>query len=310
MLADVRGMLGALDAGLAILRDERCDALACLGSTVEGGPDDEAVLARLRDAGAVVVASPHDAPGLLDGVPAQGEAAGVVLTHETPGGADDVLWINGCAAPSLLRASETLRETRGRACGDIYSPLVYVMGPLGVRRRLFLGPGRLVVDGASFLACPGSVALAGQSRYGGCVMTWDEAARELEAIPFDEHGRRLEHREPIVLVYCAELGDMRPDDDELKRVRFEVRASADGIVADVEELKPDVVVMDYHLAGGLSGVDAMLSLRHGGAMPVPVLTMAGNPSDSQAMKAAGAVGGLPFIYLKDVMTRMIREIGG
>ncbi len=313
MMADVRGQLAPLQAALRILAEEGCDRVACLGSTVEGGPDDEAVLARLRDAGATVVASPHDAPGLLDGVPGEAEAAGMSLAHETPGGADDTFWLTGYAAPSLLRAGELLRSAdgRGRASGDLYAPMVYMLGPAAVRRRIFLGPGRCAVGDGAFLACPGSVGLAAQARYGGAVMTWDDASREMAVVTFGADGARLPPRRPSVLVYCADFGPHRPDDADLEGVDLTVATSADNIVAEVEQARPDVILLDYHLAGSLSGMDALVELRRGrDQLPAPVLTIAGNPADSQGMKAAGAVAGLPFSYLKDTATRLIRELSG
>jgi CheY-like chemotaxis protein len=312
LMADVRGMLAPLDFALRILRDEGCDRIACLGSTVEGGADDESVLARLRDESVTVVSSPHDAPGLLEGVPTEDELGGLRLSHELPCGSDDVLWLTGWPAPSLLRAMELLRaQEGGRASGDLYAPMVYAMVPEGVRRRIFLGPGRWSVGDGAFTCCPGSVALAGQSRYGGSVMTWDDASREIAVVTFDGEGKRMPHYRPSILVYCEEFEPHHPDADELKHVTFEVLPGADDIVADVERIKPDVILLDYHLHGRLSGIDAMIALRQGrDALPSPVLTITGNPADSQGMKAAGAVAGLPFMYLKDVTTRLIREIGG
>ena len=312
LIADVRGLLPHLDAAIRLLREEGCDKIACLGSTVEGGPDDETVLARLRDEGATVVASPHDAPGLLDGVPPEAELAGMRLGHETPGGSDDVLWLTGWPAPSLLRAMELLRDQEGgRGCGDLYAPLAYVLGPEGVKRRLFLSAGTFAVGDSPFLACPGSVALAGQSRYGGSAMTWDSAKRELSALTFSDSGDRMPAKRPSVLVYCSDFAPHLPEEDVLEGITFEVLPGADEIVEDVERVNPDVILLDYHLKGGMSGIDAMIALRKGrDALPAPVLAIAGNPADSQGMKSAGAVGGLPFMFLKDTLTRLILEIRG
>ena len=312
IMADVRGQLAQLEAALRLLAEEGCERIACLGSTVEGGPDDEAVLARLRDAGATVVVSPHDAPGLLD-IPPRAEAGGIQIGHETPGVSDDTLWLTGYPAPSLLRAAEILRDAPGQAmaCGDLYTPLVYVLNTAGVQRRLFLVGGSFAVGDGGFLACPGSVALATQSRYGGAVMVWDSEARELAALTFGPTGERMPPRRPSVLVYCAEFDAHRPDEADLAGVEFTVIGSADDIVADVERVGPDVILMDYHLAGTRSGLDALVELRRGrDRLPAPVLAIAGNPADSQGMKAAGAVGGLPFSYLKDTTARLIHEIAG
>lgn len=312
LMADVRGLLPQLRAALRLLKEDGCAKVACLGSTVEGGADDEAVLTLLRDEGVLVVASPHDAPGLLDGVPAEAELGGLRLAHETPGGGDDTLWVTGWPAPSLLRAMELLRDQQGgRVSADLYMPMAYALGPNGIERRIFLGPGRWQLPAGPFLACPGSVALASQSRYGGAVMTWDDELHELCAIRFDAQGARLPSRRPSVLVYCSEFDVHRPDPEALANVTFEVLTSADDIIADFDRVQPDVILMDYHLAGRMSGIDAMLALRHGReAMPAPILAIAGDPNNSQGMKSAGAVGGLPFVYLKDVTTRLIKEIGG
>ena len=44
LMADVRGLLGPLQHALRLLREEGCERVACLGSTVEGGSDDEEIL--------------------------------------------------------------------------------------------------------------------------------------------------------------------------------------------------------------------------------------------------------------------------
>ena len=54
-----------------------------------------------------------------------------------------------------------------------------------------------------------------------------------------------------------------------------------------------------------------LALRRGrDRMPVPVLAIAGDPSENQGLRSVGAVGSLPFIYLKDTLTRLILELTG
>src|SRR5437762_8484624 len=99
LLADVRGMVDPLKDALAILAEEDCGCIACLGSTVEGGEEDEQVLEALRSVEALIVPSPHDAAGRLEGRPPQVEACGLMLAHETLGGSDDVLWLTGFPAP-------------------------------------------------------------------------------------------------------------------------------------------------------------------------------------------------------------------
>src|SRR5687768_2576141 len=102
LLADVRGLVEPLSAALSLLAEEGCDRVACLGSTVEGGQDDDAVLAALAAVDAQVLLSQHDSGDRLAGRPTEAVLAGLRLAHDTPGGADDVLWLNAVGAPSLM----------------------------------------------------------------------------------------------------------------------------------------------------------------------------------------------------------------
>lgn len=313
LVADVRGLLQPLRHGLAILQEEGCERIACLGSTVEGGEEDEAVLRALGEISAMIVPSPHDAAGRLDGWPPAAELAGLSLAHETPDGADETLWLTGCPAPSLLRTMETLRRSPGRhACGDLYVPLVTMLPDAGAAaRRIFIGPGSMRVPDGSFIACPGSLTSSLESRHGGAVMTWDDSIRELSVVTFGPEGQRLPPHRPSVLVYCEAFDAHAPDPAVIEGVRFNVLASADDIRTDVDDLQPDVIVMDYHLAGTMSGIDALISLRKDrDRLPAPVVSMAGDPSESGGMKAAGAVSALPYVYLKDTLTRLIVELTG
>lgn len=313
LLADVRGLLGPLKNALALLAEEGCDRIACLGSTVEGGAEDEEVLRALGAAQVLILPSPHDVPGRLDGWADHAQLAGLRLAHATPGGSDEMLWLTSCQAPSLLQTMTTLRAQPGQhACGDLYAPFLTMLPDQGgPSRRVFIGPGRVTVPAGSFIACPGSVTMSIEGAHGGGVATWDDAAREFAVVTFDAEGRRLPPHRPSILVYCESLGDMAPDDSVLERVRFNVRPSADDIVSDVEEVTPDVIVMDYHLAGKRTGIDALQALREGrDRLPAPVLSMAGDPSCSEGLKAAGAVSALPHVYLKDTLSRLILELTG
>jgi CheY-like chemotaxis protein len=310
LIADVRGLLAPLRHALRLVEETGCDRLACLGSTVEGGPDDEAVLEELRRAGAVIVPSPHDAASLSDLAPEQ-ELSGLKLAHEIPGGSDDVLWLTGVAAPTLLRARDILGTGERRACGDLYGPMAYGMAPAGPWRRTLLGPECVPLGEGPWLLCPGSVAMSETSRYGGSVMVVDEDAAEATVVTFGPDGKKLSHRKPRILVYCDDFDRHRPEADVLESVDFFERMTANEIVAEVAEIQPDVILLDYHLEGSMSGIDALLALRKGlDALPAPVLAIAGDPADSMGMKAAGAIAGLPFIYLKDVLTRTIHELAG
>ena len=244
--------------------------------------------------------------------PPEAEAAGIHLAHETPGASDDVLWTTGYPAPSNLRAMEILRERPGtHASGDLYAPIAYFLpSGGGVRRRLFLSAGKELAPEGSMLLCPGSVATASASPGGGSVMTWENVTRELAVVRFGPDGARAEVRRHVILCYCEDMGERLPDDAVLERVDLRVRADADQIAAEVAAERPDLVLLDYHLAGKLSGLDAILALRARGDMPVPVLGIAPDPAESEGLKAVGAVGGLPFSYLKDALTRLILELTG
>lgn len=310
LIADVRGLLSPLRHALHLVEKTGCDRVACLGSTVEGGPDDDAVLEELRRAGAVIIPSPHDAASLGDLAPEQ-ELSGLRLAHEIPGGSDDLHWLTGVAAPTLLRARDILGTGERRACGDLYGPMAYGMGAAGPWRRTPICSESIALGEGPWLLCPGSVALAETSRYGGSVMVVDEDAAEATIVSFGADGKKMPHRKARILVYCDEFEPHRPEPDVLKLVDFFERTTANEIVAEVAELQPDVILLDYHLAGSMSGIDALLALRKGqDALPAPVLAIAGDPADSLGMKAAGAVAGLPFIYLKDVLTRTIHELAG
>ena len=184
LLADVRGLVAPLPQALRLLREEGCERLVCLGSTVEGGPDDEEVLRLLAEASVLIVPSPFDAPGRLDGWADHATLAGLELAHETPGGSDEMLWLTSCQAPSILKTMTTLGARPGQhVAGDLYVPFVSMLPEGGgASRRIFLGTGSVTIPPGSFIACPGSVTMALESRHGGGVATWDEATREFSAI--------------------------------------------------------------------------------------------------------------------------------
>lgn len=315
LIADVRGSLEPLRTALAILAEEGCDEVACLGSTVEGGPDDDAVLEALRAANAVVLPSPHDVRPELAGLPAERELAGLVLAHATPEplAPDEVLWLTQWWAPSALRARALAEAGVRRASGDLYAPFV-LLAPDGLppRRRLLLDAETLAVPAGAFLACPGSVALEPSARRSPSVLTWDGARGELAAVHFDSRGRRAPRSPKLrLLVYGLDFDAHRPDEADLEGVDLQVRGSADDIVADVARELPDLVLCDYRLEGKLSGLEAVLALRGGREqLPVPLLSITGNPSDAEGMKAAGAAWGLPHAWLKDSLTRLLREVTG
>jgi len=175
-----------------------------------------------------------------------------------------------------------------------------------------VAPETVAVPAGPFLLCPGSVALAPTPRRAGTVAAWDDARGELTVIPFDETGRRARPSPLLrILVYSAEFTDQRPDEAVLAEVDLQVRGSADDISADVAREQPDLVLLDYHLAGSRSGLDALIALRGGREqLPVPVFSITGNPTDAEGMKAAGAAWGLPFTWLRDSLTRLIREVTG
>jgi hypothetical protein len=317
LLADLRGRLAPLERALSILDDRGCDRLACLGSTAEGGEEDEAVLARLRevDPEVAILPSPHDVHPSIAGGAAEVELAGLALSHECPEHLPltDKLWITGYEVPSTLVAGERFAAApEQRACADWFEALVlHAPGPGAAQRRLFLRGGTLELpEGTPFAACPGSVAMSERWERGGSLMIWDDQARTLEGVRFGPDGP-LDLGPIRALVYCEEFEPHRPDADALANVELTVKDNADDIGADIASLRPELLLLDYHLAGSLSGLDALLEVRPAGAEPpCPIFTIAGNPADQGSMKDCGALGELPFAYLKDTFSRLLRESGG
>ena len=317
LLADLRGQLAPLERALSILGEHGCDRLACLGSTAEGGEEDEAVLARLREADSevLILPSPHDTHPSVAGTESEAELAGLTLSHESPEHLPltNKLWVTGYEVPSTLVAGERFAASpEQRMCADWFEALVlHAPGPGAAQRRLFLRSGEIELPvGTPFAACPGSVAMSERWERGGSVLIWDDERRVLEAVRFGPEGP-LDLGPLRVLVYCEEFDAHRPDEAALVNVELTVKDDADGIVADLESLNPEFVLLDYHLAGSKSGMDALFELRPGGAaLPCPVFTIAGNPADQGSMKDCGALGELPFAYLKDTFTRLLMESGG
>lgn len=309
LLADVRGMVAPLRIALTLLRDEKCEAIACLGSTVEGGPGDAEVLAALDDAGATILPSPHDVEE-VGARPREASLAGLALAHETPAvDAREPFWFHGMDVPSVAAAAATVGDrTTPRACGDLYAPLVYLFPETGSpRRRLVLRSERLAVSDGTFLACPGSVAMAAE-RGGGSVMTWDDATRELSVVSFGFDGPRGEGT-PVILVVCEDFPEAAVEAARSAGVELAVLGTADSLEREVEEREPDLLLLDYHLSGERSGLDALLALTAGRPqLPLPVYTIAGNPADVQGMKAVGARGGIPRAFLAEKLADVLPEL--
>ena len=314
LIADVRGRLDLLEPALSLLAARGCDRVACLGSTAEGGEQDEAVVARLKEIDAVIVPSPHDAHPSIVGLDVETEAAGLRLAHETPPELPLTapLWLTGYEVPNVLQAGERLGSNpEQRACADWFEALALAApGPGPAQRRLFLRGGSWSVPEGPFVACPGSVAMSEKWARGGSLLVWDQDARTLEGVRFSPQGE-LDLGPIRMLVYCEDFEPHRPEADALARVELTLKDDADAIASDLAELRPDLVLLDYHLSGSNSGLDALLEVRPGGApAPCPIFTIAGNPADQGSMKDCGALGELPFAYLKDTLTRLLRECGG
>ena len=60
IISDIHGNLPGLEAALRDIEAQRCDRIVCLGDLVDGGPDNEPVVERLRGLGIACVRGNHD----------------------------------------------------------------------------------------------------------------------------------------------------------------------------------------------------------------------------------------------------------
>ncbi|MEM7249143.1 MAG: hypothetical protein AAF533_27730 [Acidobacteriota bacterium] len=314
LIADVRGSLAPLEIALGLLSDEGCDRVACLGSTAEGGENDDAVVAALQAADALVLTSPHDQPERAAGWSASESSAGLELSHDGPAEVElnSLHWATGFGVPEVLELRGRFESDHGRHVrGDLFEALVYQPDASGaVQERFFLRSGSMKLADGPALLCPGSVALATSWRRGGAVMTWDDERSELTCLRFDGEGR-VEDGKPRMLVASSDFSPYLPDASLLEQVDLELTTTAAELNRQVEEHRPDLVLVDYHFEDGPTGLEAIVALREGlDALPVPVFTIAGNPADSEAMRSSGALPGLPHSFLKDAFERLIRQVVG
>lgn len=195
IVSDVHSNLPALDAVLRHAESEGAiDAVWSLGDNVGYGPQPAEVLARLREAGAVVIAGNHDraatgAIGVEEFNPVAAEAA--IWTREALGG-DDTAYLDDCAEIANPRSDFTivhgtlrhpiweylysheaaqahlaLQETAFSCVGHTHVPMLAVEAagsPRGCELyRLSDGQVTELKDGAKLVINPGSV---GQPRDG------------------------------------------------------------------------------------------------------------------------------------------------
>ena len=70
-----------------------------------------------------------------------------------------------------------------------------------------------------------------------------------------------------------------------------VQFAADGIAAlalvERAMIKPDLILSDYNLPGGMNGVEATAKLRHLIKLPVPVIILTGDISTTALRNIAG-----------------------
>lgn len=215
VVSDIHANLPALEAVLGVIGDSY-DGIWVLGDTVGYGAEPDAVVGRLRDAGAVAVRGNHDhvAAGgegsewfnaaareavtwtartiststrqWLAGLPETRHEASYLLVHGSP---RDPLWeyIDG---PDVARAILAASDTQRALHGHTHVPGAFV----GSDRRVAVVEGRdrqvLALDERRVLACPGSV---GQPRDGDprasflsvdldrAIITWRRVAYDVAA---------------------------------------------------------------------------------------------------------------------------------
>ncbi|MEI7742122.1 MAG: metallophosphoesterase family protein [Chloroflexota bacterium] len=193
VLSDIHANIVALDAVLAAVPS--VDEVWQLGDVVGYGPQPDAVIARLREVGAIGVRGNHDAAALggpeidyfnadakaamewtrtrlgdearawLRALPERLEREGFTLVHGSP---RDPIWEYVTSTP-VARAGMAALETDGGLHGHTHLPIAYIEED-GRLETMSPGDGsQLVFDGRRVLLNPGSV---GQPRDGIPTASW------------------------------------------------------------------------------------------------------------------------------------------
>ena len=84
------------------------------------------------------------------------------------------------------------------------------------------------------------------------------------------------------------------------------RPHADRAVADVREVEPDLVLMDYAMGPHLDGARAVAELRrHFGSAELTIVGISSDPRCNQTMIRAGADAGVPKALLPEALGELL-----
>ncbi len=83
---------------------------------------------------------------------------------------------------------------------------------------------------------------------------------------------------------------------------------ATALLEDLHKHKPDLLVMDVHLAGGINGIDLLDSIRQDNELKHTRVVMTSGMNYDEAALAAGADGFLQKPYMVDDLLRLLRDV--
>jgi len=84
--------------------------------------------------------------------------------------------------------------------------------------------------------------------------------------------------------------------------------SADALLEDLHNQKPDLLVMDVHLAGGINGIDLLDSIRKDDELKHTRVVMTSGMNYAEKALAAGADGFLQKPYMVDDLLQLLHKI--
>ena len=113
---------------------------------------------------------------------------------------------------------------------------------------------------------------------------------------------------PLILVFDDDLVN-HPDFLGHLPARFVYRANADEALADVAEVRPDCVLMDFSMNARLSGAEATRQLRacytH---EALPIIAISSDTRLNQKIRIAGATDGIAKMALPMQFDHVVRHV--
>lgn len=113
---------------------------------------------------------------------------------------------------------------------------------------------------------------------------------------------------PTILVFDDDLID-HPDFLARLPARFVYRRSADDALADVAEVRPDAVFMDFSMNARLSGAQATELLRaHHPHGTLPIVAISSDARLNRKMCLLGATEGVTKMALPEQFGHLLRHV--